>query len=107
MVYFVLECIFFNLFGVCMVGINGKVYLVGDVDYEFIIMSVFKFFVFVLVCQVIGVKVVCEKLGVNSMGMVFNLVIVIEWVFDGCINFMVNFGVIVMISLVFGVISDE
>ncbi|MCA1489303.1 glutaminase, partial [Bradyrhizobium sp. IC4061] len=68
-VYPALERIPPNLFGVCMVGTNGKVHSAGDVDYEFTIMSVSKPFVFALVCQAIGAKVAREKLGVNSTGM--------------------------------------
>lgn len=41
-VYPALERIPPNLFGVCMVGTNGKVHSAGDVDYEFTIMSVSK-----------------------------------------------------------------
>lgn len=65
-VYPALERIPADLFGICMVGTNGKIHSAGDVDYEFTIMSVSKPFVFALVCQAIGAKTAREKLGVNS-----------------------------------------
>ncbi len=40
-----------DLFGICMVGVSGKVYEIGDSDYEFTIMSVSKPFVMALVCE--------------------------------------------------------
>lgn len=101
-VYPALERIPPNLFGVCMVGTNGKVHSAGDVDYEFTIMSVSKPFVFALVCQAIGAKVAREKLGVNSTGMAFNSVTAIERAPDGRTNPMVNSGAIATTSLVPG-----
>ena len=38
-----------DLFGICIVGTNGRVYAAGDVDFEFSIMSVSKPFLFALV----------------------------------------------------------
>jgi glutaminase len=38
-----------NLFGICVVGVEGNVYAVGDADHEFSIQSVSKPFVFALV----------------------------------------------------------
>src|SRR5262245_19245321 len=40
-----------DLFGICVAETSGKIYAVGDTDYEFSIMSVSKPFVFALVCQ--------------------------------------------------------
>src|ERR1700687_3465981 len=40
-----------KLFGICVVGTNGRIYAVGDAEHEFSIMSVSKPFVFALVCQ--------------------------------------------------------
>ena len=38
-----------NLFGICVVGVEGSMYAVGDADQEFSIQSVSKPFVFALV----------------------------------------------------------
>ena len=43
-----------ELFGVCVVGVSGDTYAVGETDHEFSIMSVSKPFVFALVCQALG-----------------------------------------------------
>jgi glutaminase len=43
-----------GLFGVCVAGVDGAIYAVGDAEYPFTIMSVAKPFVFALVCQALG-----------------------------------------------------
>ena len=45
-----------DLFGICVVGTGGRVFAVGDAEYEFSIMSVSKPFVFALVCQALGAE---------------------------------------------------
>ena len=91
-----------ELFGICVVGTNGKVYSVGEADHEFSIMSVSKPFVFALVCQVIGAAQAREKLGANATGYAFNSVAGIERSPDGRTNPMVNAGAIATTSLVPG-----
>ena len=46
-----------NLFGACVVGIDGHVFAVGDTAHEFSIQSISKPFVFALISQAIG----CEE----------------------------------------------
>ena len=91
-----------DLFGVCVVGTSGKVYAVGNADYEFTIMSVSKPFVFALVCQELGVEDARQKIGVNATGMAFNSLAGIERNPDGRTNPMVNSGAIATTSLVPG-----
>jgi len=43
-----------ELFGICVAGIDGAIYGVGDADYPFTVMSISKPFVFALVCQALG-----------------------------------------------------
>lgn len=88
-----------DLFGICVVGVNGASYEAGDSGYEFSIQSVSKPFVFALVCQAIGEDEAREKLGVNSTGLPFNSVIAIERTGDGATNPMVNSGAIAATSL--------
>ena len=71
-VYPALERVPSDLFGVCVVGTSGKVYAVGNADYEFTIMSVSKPFVFALVCQEVGVEDVRQKICLNATGLAFN-----------------------------------
>lgn len=88
-----------NLFGVCVVGVNGAVHAAGDAEHHFSIQSVSKPFVFALVCQAIGEEKAREKLGVNSTGLPFNSVIAIERTGTGTTNPMVNSGAIAATSL--------
>jgi len=58
-----------HLFGICVAGVSGGVYRVGDSRHEFTIMSVAKPFVFALVCDALGDEPVRQKLGVNATGL--------------------------------------
>jgi glutaminase len=91
-----------ELFGVCVVGVSGKVYAAGDADHEFSIMSVSKPFVFALVCQQMGAEQAREKLGANATGMPLNSLAAVERGADGRTNPMVNAGAIATTSLVPG-----
>jgi glutaminase len=95
-----------SLFGVCIVGTSGRIYPVGDADYEFAIMSVSKPFVFALVCQSLGADQARDKLGVNSTGLPFNSLTAIERNPSGRTNPMVNAGAIATTSLVPGASLD-
>lgn len=91
-----------NLFGVCVVGTDGKVYAVGETDYEFSIMSVSKPFVFALICELLGPDKIREKIGANATGLPFNSLSAIESKQNGRTNPMVNAGAIATTSLVPG-----
>lgn len=91
-----------DLFGLCIVGTNGKAYTAGEADHPFSIMSVSKPFVFALVCQLIGARKVRDLLGVNSTGLPFNSVEAVERGTHGRTNPMVNSGAIGATSLVAG-----
>jgi glutaminase len=88
-----------ELFGACVVGLNGAVYAIGDAEYEFSIQSVSKPFVFALVCQALGGEEARRKIGVNSTGLPFNSVMAIELNADRTMNPMVNAGAIATTSL--------
>src|SRR5215510_5193182 len=96
-----------DLFGICMVGTSGKVYVVGDSDYEFTIMSVSKPFILALVCELLGPEEVRDKIGVNATGRAFNSLEGIERGDAGRTNPMVNSGAIATTSLVPGKTRDE
>jgi glutaminase len=95
-----------QLFGICVVGVSGKIHVAGDANYEFSIMSVSKPFVFALVCQTIGAEQAREKLGVNSTGLPFDSLCAIERSNDGRTNPMVNPGAIATTSLVPGATAE-
>ena len=96
-----------DLFGICVVGIDGGVYAAGDAEHEFTIMSVSKPFVFALVCELIGAGGVRERLGVNATGLPFNSLAGIERSADGRTNPMVNAGAIATTSLVPGETAED
>ena len=83
-----------DLFGLCVVGVNGAAYASGDSDHPFSIMSVSKPFVFALVCEVLGAEAARRRLGVNATGLPFNALAAIERSGDGRTNPMVNPGAI-------------
>jgi glutaminase len=95
-----------DLFGICVVGTNGRSFSIGDAEHEFSIQSVSKPFVFALVCQAIGTEVAREKIGVNATGLPFNSVMAIELNADRTMNPMVNAGAIATTSLVPGDTAD-
>lgn len=96
-----------ELFGICVVGVNGRVFSVGDAEHEFTIMSVSKPFLFALVCNLIGATGARERLGVNATGYAFNSLAGIERSPDGRTNPMVNAGAIATTSLVPGANTEE
>jgi glutaminase len=61
-----------ELFGVCVVGSNGRIYGAGDVDYEFSIVSVSKPFLFALICETIDSEEARAKLGADATGLPFS-----------------------------------
>jgi glutaminase len=89
-----------GLFGICVAGISGRIYRAGDAGHEFTIMSVAKPFVFALVCEMLGVEEVRQKLGVNATGLAFDSLASVERSADGRSNPMVNAGAIAATSLV-------
>jgi glutaminase len=91
-----------ELFGISVAGTSGNVYMAGDAEYEFTIMSVSKPFVFALVCAEVGVAEVRERIGVNATGLAFNSLTAVEQNPDGKTNPMVNAGAIATTSLVPG-----
>jgi glutaminase len=91
-----------SLFGICVVGVDGRVFAVGDAEHEFTIMSVSKPFIFALICNVIGATGARERLGVNATGYAFNSLTGIERNLEGRTNPMVNAGAIATTSLVPG-----
>jgi glutaminase len=91
-----------ELFGICVAGVSGNVYCVGDTDVEFSIMSVSKPFVFALVCEALGPAEARRLVGANATGFPFNSVAAIERSAGGITNPMVNSGAIATTSLVPG-----
>lgn len=96
-----------DLFGVCVVSVNGAVLAAGDTDVPFTIMSVSKPLVFALVCEALGPGEAREKIGVNATGLAFNAMAALSLRADGLTNPMVNPGAIATTSLVPGTTAEE
>jgi glutaminase len=96
-----------DLFGLCVVGVNGAAYASGDSDHSFSIMSVSKPFVFALVCEVLGAEEARRRLGINATGLPFNALAAVERSGDGRTNPMVNPGAIATTSLAPGSTVEE
>ena len=96
-----------DLFGLCVVGVNGAAYASGDSGHPFSIMSVSKPFVFALVCEALGAEAARQRLGVNATGLKFNALEAIERSGDGRTNPMVNPGAIAATGLTPGSTVDD
>src|SRR5262245_23990122 len=96
-----------DLFGICVAGTSGNIYVAGDAEHEFTIMSVSKPFVFALVCAELGVAEVRERVGVNATGLAFNSLTAVEQNPEGKTNPMVNAGAIATTSLVPGATLED
>jgi glutaminase len=96
-----------DAFGVCLAGVHGRVFSIGDADQEFSIQSISKLFVFAMVCHALGHEEARRKLGVNSTGLPFDSVMAIELNDHRTMNPMVNAGAIATTSLVPGSGVDE
>ena len=96
-----------DLFGIVIVTVDGKVFSIGDVDYNFSIQSISKVFTLALVIESRGEKIIRDSIGVNPTGQVFNSIYPIEQHQGKGINPFVNPGAIATTSLVQGENQDE
>lgn len=96
-----------DAFGVCVAGVNGRIFSIGDAEVEFTIQSISKIFVFALVCDTLGPEEARRKLGVNSTGLPFDSVMGIELNAQRTMNPMVNAGALATTSLVEGASADD
>jgi glutaminase len=94
-------------FGICVVGVRGASFDVGDAQAAFSIQSVSKPFVFALVCEAIGYEAARDRLGVNSTGFPFNSLMAVELNPARTMNPLVNAGAIAATSLVPGDTSEQ
>ena len=91
----------------CVAGVHGGLFTIGDAEQEFTIQSISKLFVFALVCDTLGPVEARRKLGVNSTGLPFDSVMGIELNEDRTMNPMVNAGALATTSLVPGGSPEE
>lgn len=91
-----------ELFGVCVVEVDGGVHAAGDTEHRFSIQSISKAFVYALVCEALGHRAVLERVGVDNTGLAFNSVMAIELHDGHPMNPMVNAGALATTALVPG-----
>jgi glutaminase len=96
-----------ELFGISIVGVDGRSFEIGDSKHVFSIQSVSKPFVFALVSEAIGTEEARAKIGANATGLPFNSVMAIELNADRTMNPMVNAGAIATSSAVPGDTADD
>jgi glutaminase len=96
-----------DAFGVCVAGVNGRIFAIGDAEVAFTIQSISKVFVFALVCNTLGPDEARRRLGVNSTGLSFDSVMGVELNADRTMNPMVNAGALATTSLVPGDTAHE
>lgn len=94
-------------FGICVADVTGSMFVGGDADCSFTIMSVSKPFVFALVCQVMGPSAARDAIGVNSTGLPFNSIEAVDRSSDGRTNPMVNSGALATTSYVPGSTASQ
>ncbi len=88
-----------DLFGIALLGVDGRCHEAGDADYSFPIQSISKAFVFALVCEAVGYREARAKVGVNATGLPFDSVMAIELDPEQRTNALVNAGAIATASL--------
>lgn len=91
-----------DLFAVAVADVGGQVHTVGAAGHDFSIQSISKAFVYALVCDALGHKVVADRVGVDNTGFAFNSVIAIELNNGHPMNPMVNAGALATTALVPG-----
>lgn len=96
-----------SLFGVAVAETNGAVHTAGDCLVAFSIQSISKAFVYALVCESRGHRLVKERVGVDNTGLPFNSVMAIELNDGFPMNPMVNAGALATTALVAGATPAE
>ena len=101
-----------NLFGIALIGVDGKVYTAGDIKTEVSIQSISKVFTMAQVIQEQGLDAIEKRIGVDATGARFNSIIAVEAVKTVVgtgapeMNPLVNPGAISATSMVTGANAD-
>jgi glutaminase len=91
-----------DLFGICIVTVDGQTFEVGDYDYLFTIQSISKPFVYGLALEDHGRDYVWTRVGVEPTGDTFNSIIKLDERSKRPHNPLVNAGAIAMTSIIKG-----
>jgi glutaminase len=91
-----------NIYGIAVVGVDGKVHSTGDITSEVSIQSISKVFTMAQVMEESGPKAIEDNMGVDATGQVFNSIVAIEQYRGAEMNPLVNPGAIAATSMVKG-----
>lgn len=91
-----------GLFGIALVGVDGKRVKAGDADSQFSIQSISKVFTLASALQAVGDEAVLDKVGADATGQAFNSIMAIEQTKGKEMNAFVNPGAIATTSLIKG-----
>ena len=91
-----------NIYGICIVTVDGQVFTKGDLTSRVSIQSISKVFTLARVIEEQGAKAVMDKIGVDATGLRFNSIVAIELQKGKEINPLVNPGAIATTSMVKG-----
>ena len=89
-------------FGLCIVGVNGRMFELGETRVEFSIQSISKAFVYAILSDALGHGPALDTVGVNNTGLPFNSIVAIELNDGHPMNPMVNAGAIATTALLPG-----
>jgi glutaminase len=99
-----------NIYGIALVGVDGKVHTAGDIKSEVSIQSISKVFTLAKVIEEQGPDAILNTIGVDATGMRFNSIVSVELsqkVMGGPeMNSLVNPGAIATTSMVHGATRD-
>jgi glutaminase len=99
-----------NMFGIAVIGRDGKVYSAGDINTEVSIQSISKVFTMARVIQDEGPQSIEKTIGVDATGMRFNSIVSVELSYKLAggpeMNPLVNPGAIAATSMVEGATGD-
>lgn len=96
-----------ELFGLCVVEVDGSLHRVGDSEAAFSIQSISKAFVYALVCEAHGHEEVLDRVGVDNTGLPFSSVMALELHSGHPRNPMVNAGAIATTAMMPGATHAE
>ena len=91
-----------NIYGICLVTVDGQVFTAGDLASRVSIQSISKVFTLARVIEEQGAKAIMDKIGVDATGLRFNSIVAIELQKGKEINPLVNPGAIAASSLIAG-----
>jgi glutaminase len=96
-----------QLFGICVVTVDGQTFSAGDADCEFALESISKVFTAALAMEQVGARAFHRKVGADPTGEAFNSVLALELHNDKPNSPMVNAGAMTATSLVSATDADD